>query len=513
MRSIFVVMLWLLCLCATAQLGLNKRYDVANKGRPQTAFGIELVGLDSFMVFTGSVDLDSISPDTVEVYYAIYLQLIDGSGTLLAESKTRRPGHGIFLGWANCCESMVPKGFVIGGSSKSYADVNEARLMRMNAAGDTIWIRTYGGFGQSWVGQQVKTTSDGGFIICGDTDAIDYLDGFVLKTDSLGNELWRRTYGWNLLDDIVSIDMAPNNSYYTGGVRFRSTTNSDFWVQRLSSLGDTLWSVVWGSPFEEINAHLTTPTDGQPVVAGTWSYAAGTSSLKPYLAKLDSSDGSILWAQQYGPAIYGTAFFTAKEHPAGDLIACGVSSESGDEQGLLLRTDSEGDSIWMRRYSYQDTAFDDGIGRFWDVLPTNDGGFIAAGMTFYSASQGLLPGYSQDSWVVKVDSMGCIVPGCDGVGIVEQVTNLEGALKVYPNPVPANGQLTVELFLPSSMHLSAPLRLVLTSMQGQLVKELALPAQHDQRVVLDVGGLAAGLYSVHVADGGRWLTGARLVIE
>ena len=84
---------------------------------------------------------------------------------------------------------------------------------------------------------------------------------------------------------------------------------------------------------------------------------------------------------------------------------------------------------------------------------------------------------------------------------------------MYPNPVAANGQLTVKLSLPTSMQLSAPLRLVLTSMQGQLVKELALPAQHDQRVVLDVGGLAAGLYSVHVADGGRWLTGAKLVIE
>jgi hypothetical protein len=99
------------------------------------------------------------------------------------------------------------------------------------------------------------------------------------------------------------------------------------------------------------------------------------------------------------------------------------------------------------------------------------------------------------------------------VGIVEQVTNLSGALKVYPNPVSANGQVTLELSLPASMPLNSPLRLVLTSMQGQVVKELALSAQHDQRVVLDVGGLAAGLYSVHVADGGRWLTGVRLVVE
>jgi hypothetical protein len=109
--------------------------------------------------------------------------------------------------------------------------------------------------------------------------------------------------------------------------------------------------------------------------------------------------------------------------------------------------------------------------------------------------------------------MGCIVPGCDGVGIVEQVTNLSGALKVYPNPVSANGQVTVEVSLPASLQLGSTLRLVLTSMQGQVIKELALPAQNDQRVVLDVGGLAAGFYSVHIADGGRWLTGSRLVVS
>jgi hypothetical protein len=98
------------------------------------------------------------------------------------------------------------------------------------------------------------------------------------------------------------------------------------------------------------------------------------------------------------------------------------------------------------------------------------------------------------------------------VGIVEQVTNLSGALKLYPNPVSVNGQVTVELTLPTSVQINTPLRLVLTSMQGQVVRELALPTQHDQRVVLDLGGLAAGLYSVHIADGGRWLTGARLVV-
>src|SRR5690606_27236541 len=126
----------------------------------------------------------------------------------------------------------------------------------------------------------------------------------------------------------------------------------------------------------------------------------------------------------------------------GDIIACGVSYDGGQQQGLLLRTTSNGDSLWMHNYAFHDSVIDQGSGRFWDVLPTPDGGFIAAGAAYQPFNAPYPPGYSADAWVVKVDSMGCIVPGCDGLtGITEQFTNLSDAVTLYPNPV--HGELHV----------------------------------------------------------------------
>jgi len=499
---------------ASAQ-GFNNRYDAFGQGYVQGAFGLEFDSSGA-TIFSVSFEPDTITPDSLLATYSIILQHIDAEGVLGWQRRYHRPIHREFLGWADCCDTIPGGGYVVGGSSQNINNVDEARLVRFNAQGDSLWSRSFGGMGEYWIGQQVKHLADGGFVICGGTDATGDQDGFVIRIDPSGNELWRQTYGWPVpvnVDGLTAIDEATNGDLYMSGDRFLSGINDQHWVQRTSANGSVIWSVSWGGPFKDGATYLTLLNDGFPLVLGGTAYAEDYLSMKPYIAKLDTADGSILWEQEYGPLIYSTLFFAGKECPNSDIIACGVTYAYSYEQGILLRAASNGDSLWMRTYSYHDSIIDQGEGRFWDVLPTEDGGFIAAGFANAPFNGPYPPGYSQDSWVVKVDSMGCIVPGCDGVGIVEQVTNLSGALKVYPNPVSANGQVTLELSLPASMPLNSPLRLVLTSMQGQVVKELALSAQHDQRVVLDVGGLAAGLYSVHVADGGRWLTGVRLVVE
>ncbi len=508
MRAVLVQAVWCLCLCAAAQNGFNRRYDAANEGRPQTAFGIEKVGVDSFMVFTGSADLDSISPDTVETYYAIYLQLIDGQGNLLGEHKTRRAGHGIFLGWANCCDTLkMDAGFAIGGGCLSYGGINEARLMKMTSVGDTVWTRTFGGVNEFWIGQQVKSTLDGGFLICGSTDATSYEDAFAIKTDSLGIEQWRRTYGLGgvVIDGFSSIAVL-SSGYLLSGVTYPSMNNSDFYVQRVDSLGHEGWGRRFGSAFNEPNGYVERLSNGQILLAGAWAHD-DTGSESPYLALLDTTDGGTIWEHAYDYPSYGKTLFAAKERPNHDLIACGVSYEGGDQQGLLLRTNSEGDSIWMRRYLYQDTLVTAGEGRFYDVLPTNDGGFIAAGAVYGPLPT---PAYSQDTWVVKVDSMGCLLPGCNGVGITEQITNLLNAITVSPNP--AHGEVQVQLQLPNSLAHEV-LELSIVGMDGRVVRRMPWAGNGSNTMQVDVHDLSAGMYTLHVTDGTKWITGTKLVIE
>ncbi len=490
--------------------GFNRRFDLFGNDFAQTAFDIERTQ-DGYCVIGGSSDYDSLGVDSYFFHASVVHTFIDNDGTLQSEKRNWRLLHGALPGWANCCDTIPGGGFVVGGSSEDTTGFDEVYLMRFNDEGDTLWTRVFGDpqLNDYWIGRQVKRTSDGGFLIVGDTDASGGGDGFVLRTDSSGNELWRETYSeGGLIDGIVSIERSAGGDHFTGGVHFVSMTNSDFWVQRIDSVGAVRWSQTWGGGYKESNAQLAEVSDGNTVLAGGWSYEANFALVKPYLAKLDSADGSILWDYQYGPATYSTTFFAAKERPNGDLIACGVCYYGGDQQGLLLRTTSEGDSIWMRSYFYQDTLMTDGRGRFYDVLPTDDGGFIAAGAAYQSGTIGYPAGYSQDTWVVKVDSMGCVIPGCDATGVTEVITNLGGALTVFPNP--AHGQVQVQVELPTSLRGKQDLQLTLVNTAGQVA--LVRPAQEGSNE-LDLGSLSGGVYYIHLSSEKTWLSGTKLVVE
>jgi hypothetical protein len=229
------------------------------------------------------------------------------------------------------------------------------------------------------------------------------------------------------------------------------------------------------------------------------------------MAKIDTADGSIIWEHQYGPPGYSKTLFAAKECPNTDIIACGVTYDGGNQQGLLLSTTANGDSLWMHNYAFHDEVVNQGEGRFLDVLPTPDGGFIAAGVAYNPFNAPYPPGYSQDAWVVKVDSMGCIVPGCDGVGITEQITNLGDALKLYPNPV--HDELHVGIKLPADLTSPGPLTLSITTLEGKLVLQQQVPTSAAGEVVLDVSSLSSGMYSVHLSDATRWLAGKQFVVQ
>ncbi len=522
MRGKSVLLAWGMVLCtvqSTQAQGFNRRYDATGYNYGQGTWGIENAE-NGWLVFSVSYEPDTIlPPDSVIGSYRIILQRVDEQGVLVEEKRHLVPRNSLFLGWADCCDSVVGGGYVTAGSFAGL-DIPDAqarvRLMRYDANGDTLWTRTYGDSGHFMIGNQVKQTADGGFLVVGWTGPSDYYDdhGFAIKTDSLGNELWRHNYGpgGTQIEGFSDIAILPDG-YLLAGQFFPAVEDCDFIITRISDTGTELWSRQLGSAFKESTASVQRLSDGRLLLSGGW--ASGVDLLTPYLAFLDSTNGEVVWDHLYGLPGYSKTFFATKQLPNTELIACGVTYDGGYEQGLLLRTTADGDSLWMRSYAYHDSVIDQGQGRFWDVLPTADGGCIAAGFANNPFNGPFPPGYSQDAWVVKVDSMGCIVPGCDGVGITEQVTNLAGALQLWPNPV--SGQLHVGFSLPGNFKTTGPLMLSVTTLDGRLVLRQQLPPLLGRGAggegILDVSALAPGTYALHLSDGTRWLAGSKFVVQ
>ncbi|MGB3869764.1 MAG: T9SS type A sorting domain-containing protein [Flavobacteriales bacterium] len=484
---------------ASAQT-FNARYDAW--GRSDMGWSVELLPDSTYVIFSNSSYLDSL------LYSSVVTSIrINANGEPLDTSRLILPERATYVGWTNASGPFGSGSGIIGGSTAALGDTNRATLYWYDQNGHISDQRELPLPGRSWIGRQAKQAPDGGYVLCGETSTVGYIDAFILKTDPAGILQWVKTYGGPSVDVASSIDMdASTGGYFMGGEWRQSNSDKQMWVQSLNDTGAVQWSKIWGSVYDEVQAHITTLGDGNILVASNWGTAVGNSV--KYLAKLSREDGSIIWSHTYGNQCEGCLLLVGQEiEPGGDLIAVGHTLVPGSSYfGAILRTTGTGDSLWMRNYQYADDSVSNGKGLFSDVQPTPDGGFIAVGVAL-----GIAGVYGQDVWVVKTDSMGCIEPGCNMVtGMETQITNTRDALRVYPNPVPQGGTLQLELNLPASFTPQGELKLTVVNSLGQLVET---QAWHGIRQQLAIGQLPAGLYHLHLSDATRWISGGRFVVE
>jgi len=157
---------------------------------------------------------------------------------------------------------------------------------------------------------------------------------------------------------------------------------------------DTLWTrVIGGYQGDEGWSILQTEDNGYIIVGATSSYGAGGSE-DVWLIKTDSN-GDTLWTKTYGGIDGETGYSIQKTNDNGFIIA-GITGSfpPGDSNVFLVKTDFNGNEQWNRVYGGNDS--DSG----WFVQQTNDGGFIIVGNT-YSFGLG-----GSDVWLIKTDENG-----------------------------------------------------------------------------------------------------------
>ena len=104
---------------------------------------------------------------------------------------------------------------------------------------DTLWTKTYGGDSDD-CGRAVCQTTDGGYIITGNTDS--YGGGgiavYLIKTDSLGDTLWTKAYGDNASNRWGnSVQQTADGGYIVTGY-FRGLTGyGDVYLLKLGAEG------------------------------------------------------------------------------------------------------------------------------------------------------------------------------------------------------------------------------------------------------------------------------------
>ena len=232
-------------------------------------------------------------------------------------------------------------GFVIAGSTnRNTTNGYDGLLLKVGPSGDPEWERTYGG--PDWdLFNDVALTADGGLLAVGQTYSEGVGgDAWIVRLDAAGDTLWTSHFGASGEDEANSIiSTLDGGAAWTGSVNDRS----DAEVVKLDETGLIEWEIQVGGDSMEIGRDIIQTLDGgYSVVGATKSFA---SVVEQYHFKLDGS-GSFQWEKHWGQVNHQEGFKHV-QLPTGEYAAIGkvFGFGAGGSDMFLLKSDVNGDFI------------------------------------------------------------------------------------------------------------------------------------------------------------------------
>jgi hypothetical protein len=289
-------------------------------------------------------------------------------------------------------------GFIICGHKNVlrslYSDYeSDMWLIKTDSMGNKEWERTFGEYGGDFA-LSLKQTLDNGYIIVGVTEFYGAGKGdvWLVKTDSKGNEVWNKTFGGPEVDSGNFIQKTSDDGFIITGFTYSyGNGGPDFWLIKTDKYGNELWNRTYGGNDTDYGFFVQQTSDGGYIVIGsTWSYGSGREDL--WLIKTDSS-GNEKWNKTYGG--YHDDGGSCVQQTSDDCYILTGGTRSYDNSDLdlwLLKIDNSGNELWNKTHGGPELDWGG------SVQETSDGGFIVGGET-----RSYNPG---GAWIIKTDSSG-----------------------------------------------------------------------------------------------------------
>ncbi|QNF31554.1 T9SS type A sorting domain-containing protein [Adhaeribacter swui] len=349
-------------------------------------------------------------------------------------------------------------------------------IIKIDKAGIKIWDKTFGGTGADYL-KDITVTTDGGYLLGGYSSSgisgdktganrgnANTYDYWIVKINANGQQVWDRTfggqgndpdYGGDLLEKVVATPdggflLAGTSASGIGAEKTQAKGGEDYWVIKINARGNKIWDKAYGgsainnTPLtgNDMLRDLIPTPDGNYLLAGSsWS---GTSTDKSeanqgfrdyWIIKIDSQ-GNRLWDKTYGGNSSDDLSTVIATSDGGYLVGgssvSGISGEKSEKNLAesyvdywVLKIDAIGKKIWDKTYGGQNHDY------LRALAETNDNGYLLGGTTYSDKgfdknepSRGL-----QDFWLVKVNSNGSKVDEKTYGG-----ENYDDLIKILPAP-------------------------------------------------------------------------------
>lgn len=263
-----------------------------------------------------------------------WLLRLDANGdTLWTQSLTLGTGSTYPYRLTNGFNSTYPS----TGYYEKPASIVAVYLLKADSIGAAVMSKTYSDTMHQF-GYDVKQTMDSGYIICGAKGNSD-INAFIIKTNSTGDTLWSRTFGGPNNDQFLSVQQTTDSGYIVAGYKINSFLGFDVFLLKTNELGDTIWTALYGYPYNSGAYCVQKTIDGGYIVSARIVNGSPLSA-KIWLLKIDQN-GDTLWTKQFGCCLAAEGYFVQQTTDAGYIISGQVQGSFG--VGIyLIKTDSIG---------------------------------------------------------------------------------------------------------------------------------------------------------------------------
>ena len=187
---------------------------------------------------------------------------------------------------------------------------------------EVTWTRTFGG-SYNDLANSVKQTSDGGYIIAGDTESYgtNSDDVWLIKTDAQGRKQWDRTFGGADYDNATSVQQTSDGGYIIAGYTAPyGASKSDMWLLiKTDAQGKKQWDRTFGGVDYDRGTFVQQTSDGGYILAG-WTRSSGAGEADVWLIKTDD-EGRKQWDQTFGGAGHEEASSVQQTRDEGYILA------------------------------------------------------------------------------------------------------------------------------------------------------------------------------------------------
>jgi hypothetical protein len=362
----------------------------------------------------------------------------------------------------------------------------------------------------------------------------DSANTLLVKMTPQGEQVWKKRY-----DDTFTISfltpLSDGDILFNCGWVAPSFQNAKRLI-KTNSLGEEQWRMTFGGMYSTNHSAVLETSSGKILAANSWNVTNSSEQgvgwwydnwIQLQLIEDLGTGYEIVEDVKYAYAKNTCDVYGVEEMLNGNILSWGIIADTSGSvydpisvtvdrpivRGFLFMLNSELDSLWMRTYYHlADEATNDwrNTYRITDVAPLESGGFVTCGWGQIDSLNDF-----ENSWLMRLDEHGCLEPGCHTVAVDEIVVGFEKSMLVFPNPVRDFCTLAWSLEEGRTIEKNFnSTELIITDTQGREVYRSPIPNfGQNYQMQLDVSSFSSGLYYAHWVSGSTWLDTVSIVVE